>query len=404
MISSLPSTKRSQFAALALAGATFLSGCSAMPDSGPTESNVLHSEKHNQFNYRILPIDTKIVSILSQEHPPLISDIDTSGNIPATNDRIGAGDTLAITIFELGSGLFSSASGALSGGAAGASGGATSAPGPSTGVTNVNLPNTQVEEDGTILVPYVGRLRAAGLTPQILATAIQEHLHGKSQNPQVMVRIATDIGNTVIVSGEVKRPGRELLTTAQERLSDLIAIGGGATYPPEDTHVELLRANRSGGTDLATLQSHPEQDIRAKPGDRIHVIYQPRTYTLFGAGQHVTETPFKSPDLTLAEALARAGGPADQRADPNAVFLFRFEDVPAARTMGLTTPQLGTGVPVVYKLDMMDPNSYFLAQRIPMKNKDVLFIANAKVNRFYKFNQLVSTIIQPFMTAAWFAK
>ncbi|GEN15115.1 hypothetical protein NCH01_15460 [Neoasaia chiangmaiensis] len=158
-----------------------------------------------------------------------------------------------------------------------------------------------------------------------------------------------------------------------------------------------------GGTDLGTLEAHPDQDIRAKPGDRIHVIYQPRTYTVFGASERVTETPFRSPDLTLAEAIARVGGPADQRADPNAVFLFRFEDIPAARRMGITTPAIGQWVPVVYKLDMMNPNSYFLAQKLPMKNKDLIFIANAKTNRFYKFNQLIGTLIGQGVTAAYIA-
>ncbi|MCQ9154528.1 polysaccharide biosynthesis/export family protein [Acidomonas methanolica] len=385
----------------ALPGVLSVAGCSALPDSGPSESRVLDSaRKDNPLHYQIMPVTPEVIAVLSSEHPPLISSLDTAQGMGGNNDRIGAGDMLAITIFELGSGLFSASPGSLST----ATGGTASAPGPSTGVTNTTLPLTAVEQDGLILIPYVGRIRAAGLTPEMLAETIRQKLKGKSQDPEVMVHIATDIGNTVIVSGEVHRPGRELLSSARERLSDLIAIAGGAIYPPEDTYVELLRGEQTGGTDLGTLQSHPAQDIRARPGDRIHVIYRPRSYTVFGASEKVQETPFKSPDLTLAEAVARAGGPADSRADPNAIFLFRFEDIPAARKMGITTPAIGDWVPVLYKLDMMNPNSYFLAQKLPMKNKDLIYIANAKTNRFYKFTQLIGSLSGYAYSAAWIAR
>lgn len=379
-----------------------ISACSAIPDSGPTERSVMKAEKdsaRNPLQFQILPITPQIATILSSEIPPLISSLDSTDNPIAHNDRIGSGDVLTITIFELGTGLFSGG-GSASTGSEGAS-----VPNSVANVTNQNLPPTQVETDGTISIPYVGRLRAAGLTPQVLADNIRKSLLSKSQNPQVMVRISTDIANTVIVSGEVHHPGRVVLSTAQERLSDLVAISGGAVYPPEDTHVQLVRGDRAGATDLGTLETVPREDIRARPGDRIHVIYQPRTYTVFGAaGKDATETPFKSPQVSLAEALARVGGPSDGRADPNAAFLFRFEDTVAARQLGLKTPATPLGIPVVYKLDMMEPNSYFLAQQIPMKTKDILLIANARINRFYKLNQLIGTLMSPAITAAYMAR
>ncbi|MBS1095861.1 polysaccharide biosynthesis/export family protein [Gluconobacter wancherniae] len=393
---------RSLRGCLAGIGLLALGACNTLPDSGPTERVVLKAAQTKQLNplgFHILPVNPKLAEVLSAEIPPLISSIDNAASILSTNDRIGAGDTLTITVFELGSGLFAASSGTA--GAASATGLST---GPAANVTNQNLPPTQVEADGTISIPYVGRLRAAGLTPQVLAQNIRNSLAGKSQNPEVMVRISNDIANTVIVSGEVHKPGRVVLSTAQEHLSDVVAIAGGAIYPPEDSHVELVRGDRVGATDLGTLESFPQEDIHARPGDRIHVIYQPRSYTVFGAaGMQAAETPFKSPHVSLAEALARVGGPNDNRADPNAAFLFRFEDPVAAKQLGLDTPPTPKGIPVVYQLDMMNPSSYFLAQSIPMKTKDVLVIANAKTNKFYKFDQLISTLISPMITAAYLA-
>ncbi|GAN91761.1 capsule polysaccharide export protein [Gluconobacter thailandicus F149-1 = NBRC 100600] len=383
-----------------------VAGCSALPESAPTESRVLASVKSpakNPLGYQIIPITPDTTDILSSEVPPLISSLDESGATYFHNDRIGPGDLLTITIFELGNGLFSPGGGATAESESSSEGAVSN--GISAGVTHQSLPPTQVEADGTIAVPFVGRLSVSGLTPQFVAEQIRQRLSGKSQNPQVMVRISNDISNTVIVSGEVHRPGRIVLSTAEERLSDLVAIAGGALYPPEDTHVSLVRGERTGSTDLGTLESHPHEDIRAHPGDRIHIIYQPRTYTIFGAtGNTVAEIPFKSPNLSLAEAVARAGGPNDNRADPNAVFLFRFEDPVAAKRLHLTATSTALGTPVVYKIDMMDPTNYLLSQKIPVKNKDVILIANAKTGRFYKFNQLISTLISPAITAAWIAK
>ncbi|MEJ5155926.1 polysaccharide biosynthesis/export family protein [Gluconobacter wancherniae] len=382
-----------------------LGGCSALPDSGPTERGVLsesHDTKRNPLDYAIVRLSPRVAAILSAEVAPLVSSLDTANNPPAHNDRVGAGDVLTITVFELGNGLFSS-SGSMS--SSGQSGDVGAISHGTTGVTTSNLPPTEVEADGTIAIPYAGRLHVSGLTPQQVAASIRTRLIGKSQNAEVMVRIANDISNTVIVSGAVHHPGRVVLSTAQERLSDVVAIAGGAMYPPEDTQVQVVRGDHAAETDLGTLETYPAEDLRARPGDRLHVVYQPRSYTVFGAaGRQATEVRFETPHVSLAEALARVGGPADERADPNAAFLFRFETPETARRLGLTTPITPKGVPVIYQADLMSPTSYFLTQQIPVKSKDVLLVANARTNRFYKFNQLIGTLVSPAITAAWIAK
>lgn len=390
------------FGAAFLLGVLFLSGCSALPGNAPTESGVLktvNDKTQNPLGFLVMPVTLEMTKVLTTEQPPLISSLYAGSANRVPNDQIGVGDILNITIFELGSGLFSGAAPSVNSNTdLSASSGATGS------VTHQALPPTEVEADGTLTIPYVGHLHVVGMTPQTLAEKIRSSLAGKSQNAEVMVHIGTDISNTVIISGAVHHPGRVLLSTAQERLSDVVAIAGGASNPPEDTFVQLVRGDKSGGTDLATLETYPKEDIPARPGDRIHVIYQPRSYTVFGAAsKNAMQVDFNSPTVSLAEAIARVGGPNDNLADPNAVFVFRFEDTVAAKALNLHTTETLEGVPVIYKLDMMNPSSYFLAQRIPIKSKDVILIANAKTNRFYKFNQLISTLISPAITAAWIA-
>ena len=156
-----------------------ISACSAIPDSGPTERGVMNAQKnpaHNPLQFQILPVTPQVATILASEVPPLISSLDRTDNPIAHNDRIGSGDVLSITVFELGAGLFSTRN-------SGSSTGSASSLGPAVGVTNQNLPPTQVEVDGTISIPYIGRMRAAGLTPQTLSENIRKKLLNKSQNP-----------------------------------------------------------------------------------------------------------------------------------------------------------------------------------------------------------------------------
>lgn len=389
-----------------------VSACTWVPQSAPTQAYVtrMAKSKENKANldYKLLAMTPDIADILASETPPHISTLYQGSPRLGRNDKVGPGDILEITIFELGNGLFSSPDRSM--GAINADSSSSSGNAPH--ITSQTLPPTQVEGDGTILVPYAGRLRVAGLPPTKIAMLIQSRLVGKSQDPQVMVGIKNDIGNTVIVSGEVSRPGRVVLSLADERLSDVIAIAGGAKNSPNDTQIELVRAGRVGYTDLATLENHPEEDIRADPGDRIRAIYQPRSFTAFGAvgqTQQRNEVRFGTATLTLADALGRIGGPSDQRADPNAIYLIRYEDAAVSQRLNLANdPSLVAkrhmpGVPVVYEIDLMDPTQYFLAQRIPMKNHDVILIADAATDRFFKINQLIGTLLGEGTTAGLYA-
>ena len=377
-----------------------LAACNTLPDSGPVEEKILNSAKKPQTNplgFRIVPLSPSVVDAVAAGAPPLLSSLDAGLGERTQNDRIGPGDVLQVSIFELGSGLFGGGGGS-NGLSAGAANPLTGGPGPSTSVTSENLPPIAVDAAGTVNVPYVGRIRASGRTTTELASAIQAGLKGQSQNPQVLVRISTDIANAVVVGGDVRKPGREPLTLAHERLLDMIAIAGGPSHPPEDMTVQLSRGRRSARIPLEVLQDSPDQNIALIPGDRIQVSYHPRTFTVFGATAKVSEAPFNAPQLSLAEALARIGGPLDERADPNAVFLFRFENPQVASELGVPLRPGTRTAPVVYQLDMMNPTSYFLAQRFAMKDKDLVYIANAKTNKFYKFFNLISLIIGPAIT------
>jgi polysaccharide export outer membrane protein len=151
---------------------------------------------------------------------------------------------------------------------------------------------------------------------------------------------------------------------------------------------------------MERLVSDPSENIYAQPGDILTLVQVPQTYSVLGATGTNSQITFNAKHITLAEAIAKAGGLLDLRSDPAGVFLFRFE--PPAVVSALNAAQLSTGPdrssPIVYRLDMSDANSYFLAQRFPVEDKDVIYVANARFNELQKFFTLLNTITGPVLT------
>ncbi|PAK78893.1 sugar transporter [Acetobacter fabarum] len=389
--------KSRRFAAIG-GGLLLLAGCNSLPESGPTERQInqaAHDPKRSTLDYRIIQVNPDLIDILASQVPPLFSSLDAGHSLhnPPRNDTIGPGDILQVSIYEVGSALFSPNGMSMSAGA-------------NTSMAS-NLPPLNVDGNGNIEVPFGGQLYVSGMTTNQLAEAITLRLKWKSQSPQVLVRIVSDITNSVIVYGGVREPNRIPLTPNREHILDVIALAGGedrTVQSDEDYIVRLTRDEKVAELPLKTIENDPAQNIVMQPGDRVQLIYQPRSFSVFGASERVTQEQFTTPDLTMAEAISRSGGPIDSRADPNAIYLFRFESADVLKRLGVPVDKGATVGPVIYQLDMMNPSNYFLAQRFMMRDHDIIYIANASSNKFYKFFGLISTLVSPGITAAWMVK
>jgi polysaccharide export outer membrane protein len=246
-----------------------------------------------------------------------------------------------------------------------------------------------VAADGTIRLPYIGRLMVAGSSPYDVQRMIETALKGKSQSPQALVTVVSSPGNSVYLLGDVTRTGRMPLTAARERLLDAVATAGGSKSSNADTVVRLSRAGESAEMRLADVRPGSGDDITLLSGDRIELIIEPRSFSAFGATSKVSQVNFEAPRVSLAEALARIGGPNDAQADPRSVFLFRYD----AGAIAAGEP------PVIYRLNMMKPESYIIAQNFPMNDKDLIYIANSASNPVSKFVAILNQLFAPLLTA-----
>lgn len=354
-----------------------LSACSTLPSSGPTGSEIRKSilAPDDQVGMELV----QIVDASTLPPVPVVPAIELADLAPPPTDMVGPGDVLNIAIYEAGVALFS-----------GSGGGLATREGASTFDPSVKmqaLPPTRVDDNGDIILPYAGRLRVVGKTVGEIQEQIRVSLQGLSQNPQILVTMSQIITNSVIVSGEVARPGRLVLQTNRETLSDVVALAGGYRGSSKDLTLRIFRRDDNVDVRLSDLVDNPAMDVRAYPGDRFMLINNPRSFSVLGGAGRVENMPFTRSDISLLEAIANSGGSHPQLGDPKAIFVFRYVD----------DGQGGTK-PTVYHINMMNAGSYFLAQRFTMRDKDVLYFGNSEANQPSKMIQLISQLFSPIMT------
>ena len=370
---------------VACLASTLLGGCSTLPTAGPTTSQVLdQSVKDEQARFDVVDVDNNVVATLLAEPTESFRNRYLKYGKPP-DPKIGVGDSITVTIWE-------ASTGGLFGG------GATV--GVSSGSHSVTIPDQVVPRDGAISVPFADRIPVAGKSPVEVQRIIEQRLAEKAIEPQALVFITKSITNSVTVSGEVVGGARVPLSVNGDHLLDVIALAGGAKAPVYDTFVRLSREGITATIPMEKLVSDPTENIYAWPGDVLTLVSVPQTFSVFGATGTNMQVNFGAQKLTLAEALAKAGGLIDLRADPAGVFLFRFEPPTVVGALKVSPLPIGPGgsSPVVYRLDLSDANSYFFAQRFPVEDKDVIYVANAKLNELQKFFTLLNTITGPVIT------
>ena len=291
---------------------------------------------------------------------------------------IGVGDTVSVTIWEA------------------SAGGLFSAPmlndKVSAGANSATIPEQVVGRDGAITVPYAGRVRVAGRTPRAVQGDIERALAGKAIQPQVLVNVTHSISNAVTVGGEVAAGARVPLSVKGDRVLDVIATAGGVRAPVNETFVELSRGATTSRAPLSRITADPRENIYLQPGDVLTLVRDPQTFIAYGATGRNAEIPFEADGVNLAQALAKAGGLDDSRSDPQGVFIFRFETPSVARAIrpGSQLVASGQRTPIVYRLNLRDPNSLFVMQNFPIANHDVIYVSNAPFTEVSKVMAVVN--------------
>ncbi len=373
-----------------------LTGCGAMSSSGPSMSDVESGADigGDASSYILVDVDGRTISQTTVGRSPGFLETfgENGGKSGASDLRIGIGDTVSVTVWEVGGGLFAAAPAADPSGVPGLRGSNGSSA----------IPGQAVGSDGCISVPFAGRVRVAGLTPAKAEAAIRSRLADKAADPQVLVTITNNISGTVSIMGEVGGGARLPLSVHGERILDIIAMAGGIKTAVHDTRIHLSRDGRTVTVPLKTLFDDPRENIYVRPDDIITVSRETQKLTVLGATLENSEMPFEAPELSLAQAIGKAKGLIDSRSDAAGVFVFRYEPIAIAQALDPYSPLLSQGrdVPVVYRLSLADPAGFFAAQRFMMRDGDVLYVSNASTHEIQKVLGMFGALTAPVVTGA----
>ncbi|MNH51971.1 Polysaccharide biosynthesis/export protein [compost metagenome] len=356
-----------------------LAGCSTLPRDGPSGMGVVKDagSAERQGDYALVNLDFALSERLKAAPPRSFSTLALASS-DAPTDIIGIGDTLAISIFEAGGGLFAS------GGAPGAPGGAQS------------LPPLVVDRNGAVPVPFAGSVNVQGLTPAQASTAVRRALIGKTSNPQVIVTLAANASNAVTVLGEVRNPGRQPLSPNSDRILDVIAAAGGSSRSIYDVAVRIQRGGQTYTAPMSIVTTEFNENVRLQRGDQVNLVYQPRRFSSFGAFNAVARTDLPPGPLTLAEALSGVGGLDSNLADAKSVLVFRFERPEVAQALGIQQAATPRGVPVVYRLNLNEGSGFFIASNFQIEPDDIIYAPRAgaaEARKFFEFVQSVTRVI-----------
>lgn len=365
-----------------------LSGCaSTLPGSGPGRQSVVDGAALTAKNiggdrvvrYALINLNqTGIPDALAPDRRPLFT-----GDLGATGDTdgaIGPSDDISVTIFESAAGgLFIPAE-------------------PGTHAGNfITIPTQQVDRNGNISIPYAGQIKAAGMTPAGVQKAVEQRLGNRALEPQVVVTVLNRRANAVNVIGDVGQAARFALDPGGERLLGAIGRAGGPRFPTWETAITLQRNGQLQKALLSDIVARPDQNISLRGGDQVIVSHEQRYFTALGAtgnanalGPLNRRFPFEESQLSLTDALGKAGGLADDRANARAVFIYRFETRAALAALNVNVPDtMPEQIPTVYLLDLSDPGGFFVASRMAMRPQDLLYVSNAPSTDLAKVLALV---------------
>ena len=376
-------------AGLAVAGCVLATGgCGTLllPAAGPNSLVVRSQATWNGPPYGLVRLTPAVIETLKDYGPRTLSGVfgDTR---PPPEIKFGIGDVVSVTIFEAAAGgLFIPSEAGVRPG------------------NFVTLPNQPVDTKGFISIPYAGLVPTAGKTPSQVEQEIVDRIKNRAIEPQAVVALVTQNTSLVTVIGEVNSPnvpsGRIPAVPAGEHLLDYLTRAGGIKDQGQDLWVVVERHGRRAAVPFGAIIYNPSNNIWIWPDDTIYVYKEPQTYLAFGATGQQGEFQFSTGPqasawrMTLAEAVASAGGLLDLQADPGSIFLYRREPLDLAVKLGVDCSKMdGPTVPVVYSVSFADPAGYFLAQQFQMRNKDVLFAANAESVEITKFATFLNTMM-----------
>lgn len=383
-----PVSKRLFFLATSAVLSLGLSGCGFIPQDAPNAISVggnaaLRTAPTGPVPYVLVPINPDVMRAtngVTDQYGGSFAKL-RGGNYKDVT--IAVGDLVQVTIYEAQSGgLFIPKE-------------ASVRPG-----NFVDIPKQQVDQSGSITIPYAGSVKVAGLTARAVSDIVRERIKNRAIDPQVVVAVAEQRGNQISVLGEINTPVRFPVDPGGIRVTGAIARAGGPKYPSYETKVTIKRGGQIATESMSNLVRKVNDDVQLAPGDVVYLSREPRVFMTFGStpspgsigGTNNRRFTFENDTMTLAEALAKSGGLDPARANLMAVYVFRFEPRRLLDSSGHDTRMFpGDVIPTVYWFDWSKPDGLFLADTFQVRDHDQIVVSESPETEILKFLNLTNS-------------
>jgi len=344
----------------ALAIASIVASCGVLPRVGPNKREIYAGSVQRQGDAFVVTVNDRVTRATAVQ--PALGFTDDFKNAGLLgSDTISPGDTLGLTIWEnVDDGLLASETS-----------------------SQTILEEVQVDGSGFVFVPYAGRIRAAGNSPEGIRRIITAKLDEQTPDPQVEVRRLAGNGSTVALSGAVGAQGVYPIERPTRTLSNMIASAGGIAIEPEVAQITVIRGDKRSKVWFQDLFKYPQFDIALRGGDRVLVEADTRAYTALGATGAQARVTFETQTLSAIEAIAQVGGLTTTAADPTGVFVLRNEPAEIANQV-LARDDLVGAQRMIYVLDLTKPNGMFVARDFAVRDDDTLYVTEAPFAQWAK--------------------
>lgn len=248
-------------------------------------------------------------------------------------------------------------------------------------ISSVTLPPQEIGPSGMVSVPPIGRVRAAGNSVQALERILTNKLSEELLPPEATVRLVERRSARVNLVGAVATPGTYSINQNTRHLVEVIAQAGGATGRAENTQVVMSRGGHTGRASLKEVYENPNLNVHLRAGDVIRFEPFEGNFTALGAGGRNADLTFDDVGTNLINALGQAGGVLRDRGSARGVFVYRLMSKDAAAQLGVDLDRITTNlVPVVFRFDMRQPESPFIAGEFEIADGDVLYISSTVIS------------------------
>ncbi|WP_234744988.1 polysaccharide biosynthesis/export family protein [Burkholderia sp. WTPI3] len=336
-----------------------LGGCTTLSGAGPRLGEVTSDTSSKNPDYPYQLIELSATNIGSYMRPPEGDLVKRVGRPEEPEVRLMPGDVLKVTISD-DSGIDKTVFAPL------AQGGTT-------------FEQVRLDTRGRISLPYLGTVSIRGTTLVDAANIIRRGLRGHASEPQVYLELVSDSSNSALVAGAVKNPGRFSAMQGPLTILDAINRAGGPILEPYLINV-IMRTGKS-------VQVYNYQDllsgenIAVPPNSEIILERSRRRFVAMGAVSKPGLHDFPSATPSLLEVLGSVEGLNEHTANPSGVFIFRL-----AENVDGNSPKAQ-----VFRLDMRQPVSMFLAKNFLVQPDDTIYVTNAPV---YEMQKIISPIVQ----------